>query len=194
MSRGGQCRLGSSLPESATPVTHSAAEWEAPVRLPARRRLAAASALLLEVPHREAQRHRTLRRSCLRGSHLHTPGIARLHSWRRWIASFAHKLSDQTTRRARLGSRAPLKRGAKTFTPKCAGRRWSDFVLGYRPHAHQSAVHVGDRRPLDWFRGEHCINEVGKLGGNLTARNAQRFAVPYSHRRLMIFSRVEGRW
>ena len=87
------------------------------MHLPARQRLAAASAPLIEVPHREAQRHRKLRRSFLRGLHLHTPGIARLHSWRRWIGSFAHELSDQTTRRARFGSRAPLGRGAKTLTP-----------------------------------------------------------------------------
>jgi hypothetical protein len=46
---------------------------------------------------------------------------------------------------------------------------------------------------LNWFRRQHCINEVGQLGGNLTARDAQRFAVPNGNRWFMIFSRVEGR-
>jgi hypothetical protein len=124
---------------------------------------------------------------------LHRRGIVILGSWWRWISSFSDELSDQTTRRSWLSSRRSLKCGAKTLTAKYAGRRCSDLVLRHGPHDHQGGVHVTNRGPLDRFQPQHGINKVSELGGDLAARDAQRFRVPDCHRQFVVSGNVEGR-
>ena len=46
--------------------------------------------------------------------------------------------------------------------------------------------------PLDRFRRQHGINEVGEFRGNLTSRDAQRFAVSDGDCWFVISGNVEG--